>query len=153
MTSGIEKAIKNVEEKYDLPDQDHEEEIQYEVFDWMSEKYQLMCREYRQSLGIVDMRNFESKYRTESEQQYWKNLERVRGYDKNPGLVSLCTTTYYEGKHVPIEIIPDPPLEYQKEWMRKHDLLSKESDAATETESEYQCRLKAWEELPAIRKR
>ncbi|HKU50612.1 MAG TPA: hypothetical protein VJP79_11720 [Nitrososphaera sp.] len=75
----------------------------FEPLDWMSETYQLICREYRQSLGLVDMHNYESKYECESERRYWSELYRIREYGE------------YKGK----EVISDPPIEFVISWLEK----------------------------------
>lgn len=89
-------------------------ETQSTPFDWTSETYQLMCREYRMSLGIVHPTNYESRYETGSEYLYWENLYKVRGYGPYE------RKRYYMETQVVLHVLPDPPDAWQLEWAAKH---------------------------------
>jgi hypothetical protein len=88
-----------------------------------------MCRVYRGSLGIVNPSSYESKYETESEHKYWENLYKVRGYGPYEG------KGHFNGKPITRLVIPDPPEDWQQEWMAKNGHRLRDDD----TESSASC--------------
>ena len=108
MTSGLgrnlDSVVDDIEKEYGIGNEP-EEATNWTPFDWTSETYQLMCRQYRMSLGIVHPESYESNYQTMSEYLYWKNLYKVRGYGP------------YKRKQ---QVIPDPPEAWQNEWASMH---------------------------------
>lgn len=129
---GIARALKAIEEN-GLEDGERAER-----FDWMSDKFQLICREYRQSLGLVNMENFESKSETVSERRYWAELYRVRGYGIYEG------KTRYSGQDIILEVMPDPPEEFVMNWLQQNDIKTQTSEP--DSPEQYQERLRGWEE-------
>ena len=118
------------------PLEDEAQGMEFEPFDWMSENFQLMCREYRQFLGKVDEQTYESKYRTESEVRYWEELHRARG-DK------WDRTERVNRAWVEIEIISDPPVEWAIQWLQKKEAKFRERDYE-ESADDYGQRLEAF---------
>jgi hypothetical protein len=131
MFNSLKRAISDMDAEKD-GDLEH-----CEPLDWMSETFQLICREYRQSLGLVDPNSFESRHETESEHRYWSELYRVRGCGIYEG------RRHYHGQEVILEIIPDPPADFVMSWLSKNDVQTQNSEA--ESPEQYQERLQAWE--------
>ncbi|HEX9677414.1 hypothetical protein [Nitrososphaera sp.] len=124
-----------------------EEECKMEPFDWLSETYQLMCREYLIALGWKNTRNYESPLQTESESKYWQELHRVRGYAEYSGRYWECEwgpdNEYRGGVQRPTITIPDPPEEFQVFWCKERGITITEA-TQVETPEEYQKRLDAF---------
>jgi hypothetical protein len=121
MTSGLgrnlDSVVDELEKEYGISeDREEEKEAKYEPFDWTSETYQYMCREYRQSLGIVNQHNYESRYQTESERKYSENLYEVRGYGPYEG------TTYVDGVKITKQVLPGPPNDWAMQWAKNRGM-------------------------------
>ena len=94
----------------------------WEPFDWTNETYLLMCRQYRDSLGLVDSTaqpghfyaTYESKYETESEHKAWADIYRARGYGPYEG------KRHYRGGEITVQVIPDPPQDFVDSWVKSN---------------------------------
>lgn len=149
MTSGLGKGLDNALadiEKYSTEQEEHPEP-RGEIFDWMSEQYQLMCREYLLALGWKNPKNMECPLQTESERKYWERLHVVRGYEPYEGRYFDYEWKPGEewkgGQWRPIITIPDPPEEFQAWWLKERG--ESWSSHEIEIEEEYQSRLAEFE--------
>lgn len=107
---------------------EEQEERQTVPFDWTSEKYLLMCREYLLALGWKNPKDMECELQTESEKQYWEEFHRVQGY----GVPNYGIVCYDFGAHkwAPKIVIDDPPEEFQLYWAKQNGIELTTSDTA-----------------------
>lgn len=105
----LDSIIEDVAEEHGINTNSEEEEQQHNwiSFNWTNESYQLLCREYRQSLGIVNMVTYECDYETFSEVLYWVDLYNRRQSGR---------------PYIPKQVIADPPVEYEETWVKQHGL-------------------------------
>ena len=125
---GVKRALAGVDESDGVKVPDPAEE-KWVPFDWTSDRFLIMCIDFRKSKGLVDEYNVSSPYWTESERMYWANLYKERGYDKNPKLMEDFDKAWTPTGYVVRTIVPDPPEEFVREWAKTNGVELRDADA------------------------